>query len=83
MAFWLTSAVHRERFLLNGMFVQRFLSPSGQAFFFWKSVGCGKRFLQLFLDRSRPFLHRLYRSSSGHEQHHIWKPNHHHFYARP
>ena len=52
--------------------------------FFWKSVGCGKRFLQLFLDRTRPFLHRLCRSSSGHERHDIWKPNHHyHFNSRP
>ena len=33
MAFWLTSVVHRERFLLNGVFVQRFQAPSGQAFF--------------------------------------------------
>ena len=27
--------------------------------FFWKSVGCGKRLLQLFLDRTQLFLHRL------------------------
>ena len=32
MAFWLTSTVHRERFLLIGVFVQRFQAPSGQAF---------------------------------------------------
>ena len=55
--------------------------------FFWKSVGCGKRFLQLFLDRTSRFftgLKPLCRSSSGHERYDIWKPNHHyHFYARP
>ena len=33
MAFWLTSVVHRESFLLNGVFVQCFQAPSGQAFF--------------------------------------------------
>ena len=33
MAFWLTSVVHRECFLPNGVFVQRFQAPSGQAFF--------------------------------------------------
>ena len=33
MAFWLTSVVHRERFRLNGVFVQRFQAQSGQAFF--------------------------------------------------
>ena len=42
----------------------------------WQSVSFGKIFLQLFLDRTWPFLHRLCRSSSGHERHDIWRPNH-------
>ena len=76
MAFWLTSAVHRERFLLNGVFVDRFQAPSGQAFCL-AECWLWEKFLQLFVDRTRPFLHRLWRSSSGHEGHDIWKPNHH------
>ena len=45
--------------------------------FVWQSVGSGNSFLQLFVDRTWPFLHRLWRSSSGHEGHDIWKSNHH------
>ena len=72
----LSSAVHRERFLLNGIFVDRFQAPSGQAFCL-AECWLWEKFLQLFLDRTRPFLHRLWRLSSGHEEHDIWKPNHH------
>ena len=49
MAFWLISAVYRERFLLNGVFCSVFRLEVVRRLV-WQSVGCRKRFLQLLLD---------------------------------